>query len=101
MVIMEELSTYVPVNTTEKDVNDPESGSIKLPQDNFHHILFGGDQLTAARARGSQRIRSNSERSADRLEGLIPVSEDWHTKVVFIQVCDINVCKLSVLCLFG
>jgi len=87
MVILEELSSYVPVVTTEESVNDPECGTTTLPNDDFHHILFGGDQLTAARARGSLRIRSNAERSMHRLEGLIPTSEDWHTKVVFIQVC--------------
>ena len=50
----------------------------------FHRILFGGNQLTAKRARGKVRIRKNSTNSADRLEGLLPVSEDWHTKVVFL-----------------
>ena len=45
-----------------------------------NRLLFGGDQLTAARARGAQRIRSNSERPLDRLEGLEGVCEDWHAK---------------------
>lgn len=48
--------------------------------------FIGGDQMTAARARGSQRIRSNSERGKDRLEGLQPVVEDWHAKVCLLGV---------------
>ena len=43
----------------------------------------GGDQMTAARTRGSQRIRSNSETDVERLEGFTAVVEDWHAKVAF------------------
>ncbi len=43
--------------------------------------------MTAARARGSQRIQSNSERGKDRLEGLQPVVEDWHAKACLLGVC--------------
>ena len=46
----------------------------------------GGDQMTAAQARGSQRVRSNSERGKDRFEGLQPVVEDWHAKVCLLGV---------------
>ena len=42
--------------------------------------------MTAARARGSQRIRNNSKRGTERLEGFHPVVEDWHTKVCFLGV---------------
>ena len=38
-----------------------------MHHDIFTPVLFGGDQLTAARARGSQQIRVNSERESDRL----------------------------------
>ena len=50
----------------------------------FHHILIGligGDQLTVARVRGSQDSRYNSNNGRRRLEGFIPVIEDWHTKM--------------------
>ena len=42
--------------------------------------------MTAARVRGSKRIRSNSERGKVALEGLEPVVDDWHTKVCFLGV---------------
>ena len=54
--------------------------------DEFHYTLFGGDMLTAARARGSKNIVSNSQRGKDRLEGVIPVVEDWHAKLCLLEV---------------
>ena len=52
----------------------------------MHHILFGGDQLTVARARGAIRQRQTSETAMGMMEGLIPVVEDWHAKVCLISV---------------
>ena len=49
-------------------------------------ICTGGDQLTVARSRGFQRIRINSTRRKDRLEGLVPIVEDWHAKVSILGV---------------
>ena len=43
--------------------------------------------MTAAQASGSQRIRRNSERGRDRLEGVKPVCEDWHAKLCLLGVC--------------
>ena len=40
--------------------------------------LVGGDQLTVARIRGTQKIRGNSETSEQRFDGLLPVVVDWH-----------------------
>ena len=47
----------------------------------MHKILVGGDQMTAARTRAALSSRSNGETSSNRLEGLIPVVEDWHTRL--------------------
>ena len=57
-----------------------------LQLDHFSHVLLGGDQLTAARIRGAQRIRRHSYNGKDRVEGLVPVVEDWHGKVCFLKV---------------
>ena len=40
----------------------------------------------AARIRGAQRIRRISYNGQDRVEGLVPVVEDWHAKVCFLKV---------------
>ena len=49
------------------------------------HIL-GGDQLTTARTRSSKRVCCNATRGKEKLEGLVPVIEDWHAKVCFLGV---------------
>ena len=36
-------------------------------------------------ARGSQIIRSNSKSPSAQLQGLHPVVEDWHAKVILLQ----------------
>ena len=85
--VLQELHKYVPSKSETKEVQVPGTNKVRsLSEIAFHRVLFGGDQLTAKRARGGVRIRNNSTNSADRLEGLLPVSEDWHAKVVFLEV---------------
>lgn len=87
IAIMTHLQQYVPCNSTEDEIinpmtNEPE----KVYIDQFHYILFGGDQLTVERSAGGKKERNNESRGIDRLEGLIPVVEDWHAKVAFLKV---------------
>ena len=76
--IMHTLHQYVPINS-----EDSEHGSHKST---VHKVLFGGDQLTAARARGCRDLRLNSDTTIGQLNGLIPVAEDWHTSVALLSV---------------
>ena len=84
--IMEHFQQYVPINTETSKLTIPGVDEREVHADTFHHVLFGGDLLTAKRARGSQYTRNNSLRGRDRLEGLKPVVEDWHAKVCFLGV---------------
>ena len=85
--ILEELQQYVPTVRREKTLDIPGTEEqVAVQDDRFHHILFGGDQLTAARVRGAQRIRENSESASARLQGLVPVCEDWHAKQCLMGV---------------
>ena len=88
--ILDELHKYVPmVKTTEVYETAGPSGCKETAEINmchFHHILIGGDQLTVARVRGSQDSRYNSNNGRRRLEGFIPVIEDWHTKMCAMKV---------------
>ena len=86
--IMENLHKYVPAVSEEKFLDVPEvtAEPVTLRTVHFHKILFGGDQLTVARARGSQDIRDNSDSAEHSLQGLVPVIEDWHAKGVFLSV---------------
>ena len=95
--IMNNLHQYIPTKTSITKHTVPDSDEeVEIVEDTLHTVLFGGDQMTAARARGSQRIRTNSERGKDRLEGLKPVCEDWHAKL-----CLLGVCKKIVVCLIN
>ncbi len=42
--------------------------------------------MTAARARSAIGAKLNGETSLRRLEGIIPVFEDWHSKANFMGV---------------
>ena len=63
-----------------------ETEPVVVKLDYFHNLLFGGDQMTCARIRGSQGIRQNGKSGSRCLEGLVPAIEDWHAKVCFMQV---------------
>ena len=49
-------------------------------------MLFCGDQLTVKRAPSARARRNNSEDAKGRLEGFIPVAQDWHADLCFLQV---------------
>lgn len=86
--IMSHLHQYVPSFEYTRKVFLPSSNeTTEVPEAVFHTILFGGDQLTAARARGSKRMMINASSRVKRLEGMIPVAEDWHTKLNPLDVC--------------
>ena len=90
IAIMEAIQQYVPSHSERVEVKVPGIDNKQVTfADWFHHLLFGGDMLTAKRARGSKNVRSNSARGRDRLEGLLPVTEDWHTMVCLIGVSGI------------
>ena len=85
--IMSHLHQYVPAIEHTKRVTIKSTGEeVDVHQATFHKILIGGDQLTAARARGAKKMRANSVSPLTRLEGLIPCAEDWHTKLNLLQV---------------
>lgn len=85
--IVDRLHKYVPTVTRTEMFEMPLTDElISIRADYFHHITFGGDQLTSARIRGAQRLRSNSEHPRGRLEGFAAVTEDWHAKVCLMAV---------------
>ncbi len=85
--ILQHLQRYIPVKETEEDVYIPsEQKSIRRPVVLQHKILLGGDQLTVARTRGAQMAMCNAKTADKKLEGFIPTIQDWHTKVVLMEV---------------
>ena len=85
--IMMNLHQYVSTKTSVSKSTIPGSDKeVDVVEDRFHTILFGGYQMTAARACGSQRIQKNSESDRDRLEGLKPVCEDYKVLGIPLRV---------------
>ena len=84
--IMSHLLKYTPVVEYNEDVQ-VEGDTNVVERASVYPILFGGDQLTAARARGAKKAKINSYYPVTQLDGLIPCAEDWHTKMNFLGVC--------------
>lgn len=87
---MDELHVYVP---TKKVVMEKSSisGQVVNKEDyKFCRTLIGGDQLTIARARGSSAARVDHSTARDRLNGLMPIVEDWHAKQCLLKVSPLS-----------
>lgn len=83
--IMSHLHHYVPsVEYTEKITVNEEP--VEVLQASITKILLGGDQLTAARARGARRARANSLSPITRLEGIEPTAADFHVLLNLLDV---------------
>ncbi len=80
--ILEHYQLYVPSLSCEKYI--PDTGVTDDKE--FLTTLLGGDYLSVSRARGAQLIRSTSELVRHTLAGILPVAEDWHAKVCFMEV---------------
>ena len=87
-----EQEDQIQLTTNNVTVEVTENSSV------LHQLLFGGDQLTAARIRGAKQAKSNSVTAAKRLDGLFPVIEDWHTMVVLLEVCEKHSTKVLLYC---
>ena len=91
--ILKEVYKYIPSTTR---VGDGGSGTGDSSQVSSFPTLFAGDQLTTERARTVTNVLSNSDSPSSRLEGLIPVTADWHTKMCLYKVCVISLQCLRV-----
>ena len=92
--ILEHYKKYVPCKTV--ILSEPIPGTDCTEDKEYVHTLIGGDYLSVARARGAQHIRRTSELEIYRLDGLLPVTEDWHAKVCLLEVCKINICVFCI-----
>ncbi len=84
--IMESLHKYVPTRTSEGNLTLPNGESLTYDNTKFFEILFGGDQLTVARASGVEALRVGHETAHDRLDGLVPIMKDWHARGILLKV---------------
>ena len=78
---------YVPgIEYTAKTVIESMDDEVAVPSAVYHHLFFGGDQLTAARVRSAQKHMCNMPilQENDQLLGFHAMIEDWHTKLTLI-----------------
>lgn len=84
---LEHIQGYAPSKEIERELLIPSRTGpdtvMKLEDRQYVMTLVGGDQLTVARIRGAQ---GNSDKSEERFDGLLPVAEDWHAKMCFMEV---------------
>lgn len=84
--ILHHLMKFVPTLPKEGSATLPNGSKLEYDDTEFFKILFGGDQLTAARIRGTQALRVTQDKAVDRLQGLLPVAEDWHARMALVDV---------------
>lgn len=83
--VMVDLHKYVPSKSVSQTCLVDNTEHI-IEDKYLYPLLFGGDQLSVSRYRGSKSIRRCSTNSVEKLEGLCPVAEDWHTEVTVLKV---------------
>lgn len=84
--IIDHHMKLVPTKVAAGEYILPNRSTLEYDDTRFFKILFGGDYLTAVRMRGAQSLRATEVKAVDRLDGVIPVVEDWHTRMTLVKV---------------
>lgn len=84
--ILAHYMKLVPTVEVEGRLQLPNGSVINFDDTRFFSTLFGGDQLTVARIRGTQVLRDTQDKCVDRFDGVIPVVEDWHLRMTLMKV---------------
>lgn len=94
--ILAHCMKLVPTLEAEGHLQLPYSSILDFDDTCFFSVLFGGDQLTVARIRGTQALRDTQDRRVDPFEGLLPVVEDWYSRMTLMKVREVF--KLTLHC---
>ena len=85
--IVTHMHQYVPfIEYTAVHTFEDNSQSVPIARAVMYPIVFGGDQLTAARIRAAQKHMCNANTPVKRLLGVCAMSEDWHSKLTVMEV---------------
>ena len=88
--IMESFNQYIPVEESVATI-DIVGNEHTYDSSRMHKLLFFGDHLTVARARGAAVLREPQKKRLERLEAFIPTIADWHARMCLVQVCALPV----------
>ena len=83
--ILEEVRKYVPTHEVERYYTY-KGRSHKYKDAALHPILFGGDQLTATRARAAKLAKISETDASSHIDGIVPTNEDWHCRMTLLTV---------------
>ena len=83
---MKTFTHLVPTHDKEGHLTLPNGEMLDFDDTSIFSVLHGSDHLTVARARGAQAMRASHDRPSDHLEGIIPVVEDWHSRMTLMRV---------------
>ena len=84
--VLDELQKYIPTKdciTTYDVLVEGKHQCIEVNDSKQYQILTGGDQFSVARYRSA---RTNHDLTVERLEGFVPVIEDWHARLTLVKV---------------
>ena len=84
-IIMERFK-LVPTLPKMETLSLPDGKCIEYDDTKFAKVILGEDQLTVARVRGTQTLRKTEAKAVDQLEGIAPVTEDWHARMTLVKV---------------
>ena len=51
-----------------------------------YQILTGGDQFSVAHYYSAQSLCTDHDSTVERLEGFVPIIEDWHARLTLVKV---------------
>ena len=85
--ILSHYMELVPKMEANGQIQLPNGSAVEVDTTQFFPILFGGDQLTVVRIRGTQLLHDTQDNRCDRFEGILPVVEDWHSRMTLMKVC--------------
>ena len=60
---------------------------VPQPDGYLHSLMSCGDRLVVERQLGVLRARSDGADPASRLEGLVPIPQEFHKRGIFLQAC--------------
>lgn len=83
--ILHNFHELIPTHKKEGHLILPNGSVLEFDDTSFFKVFLGGDQLTIARIRGAQAMRASHDGPVDRLEGVIPVIEDWHSRMTLMR----------------
>ncbi len=88
--IMDDIHKYVPTVSSKVEVDVPGAENETVELDMDQSVPLYPDGRRSVDCSTCSRYCSNSERQKERLEGLVPVCEDWHAKMCLLGVSVLN-----------